>query len=111
MAYVAAGLQTGLITIGLAVLVSACTDAPQRDHTQPSKEPYALSREHVTMGSTLQVTLWTANDPAAMQAFDAVFAEFDRLDRLMSVWKEGSDVQRLNMAAGDHPVPVSADTL
>jgi thiamine biosynthesis lipoprotein len=63
------------------------------------------------MGSTLQVTLWTADDPGAMAASEAVFAEFDRLDRLMSVWKEGSDVQRLNMAAGDRPVQVSAETL
>ena len=28
----------------------------------------------------------------------------------MSVWREGSDVVRLNAAAGDHPVAVSADT-
>ena len=27
----------------------------------------------------------------------------------MSVWREGSDVLRLNAAAGDQPVPVSAD--
>jgi FAD:protein FMN transferase len=63
------------------------------------------------MGSTLQVTVWTADDSGATAASDAVFAEFDRLDRLMSVWKEGSDVVRLNRAAGDHPVPVSAETL
>jgi thiamine biosynthesis lipoprotein len=29
---------------------------------------------------------------------------------MMSVWKDGSDVLRLNAAAGDHPVPVSAET-
>ena len=81
------------------VLTAACGRAPS-----------ALTREGVAMGSTLQVTLWTAGDGAAA-AFDAVFAEFDRLDRMMSVWKEGSDVQRINMAAGDHPVPVSAETI
>jgi len=94
-----------------AALAAACARAPERDHTRPSAEPSALSREGLTMGSSLQVTLWTADDPGATTAFDAVFAEFDRLDRLMSVWKEGSDVQRLNLAAGDHPVPVSAETL
>jgi thiamine biosynthesis lipoprotein len=70
-----------------------------------------LSREALAMGSTLQVTLWTADAQRAPAAFDAVFAEFDRLDRLMSVWKEGSDVQRLNAAAGVRPVPVSAETI
>ena len=63
------------------------------------------------MGSSLQVWLWTADDAGAAAAFAAVFAEFDRLDRLMSVWKEGSDVERLNMAAGDRPVTVSAETI
>ncbi len=36
--------------------------------------------------------------------------EFDRLESLLSVWRPDSDVVRLNTAAGDHPVPVSADT-
>ena len=45
-----------------------------------------------------------------MAAFDAVFAEFDRLESLMSVWRDGSDVVRLNAAAGDHAVPVSVET-
>ena len=36
---------------------------------------------------------------------------FDRLDRLMSVWKTGSDIVKLNAAAGERPVPVSRDTL
>jgi thiamine biosynthesis lipoprotein len=41
----------------------------------------------------------------------AAFAEFDRLDALLSVWKPGSDVLRLNAAAGDAPVRVSGETL
>jgi FAD:protein FMN transferase len=62
------------------------------------------------MGSELRLTSWTADETATLAAFDAVFEEFDRLDRLMSVWKDGSDVVRLNAAAGDRPVPVGADT-
>jgi thiamine biosynthesis lipoprotein len=63
----------------------------------------------MTMGSELRVSVWTANDAPAGAAIDAVFSEFDRLDALMSVWKDGSDIQRLNAAAGDHPVRVSAE--
>src|SRR5262245_32515011 len=116
MSYVEAGLQTGLrvvlVAAGLqACLALGCTGAEERDHAKPAREPSAFSREHVTMGSPLQVTLWTADEPAAMQAVDAVFAEFDRLDRLMSVWKEGSDVLRVNAAAGREPVHVSPETI
>jgi len=63
------------------------------------------------MGSTLQVTIWTADEPGATAASDAVFAEFDHLDRLLSVWKEGSDVLRINAAAGREPVIVSPETI
>jgi FAD:protein FMN transferase len=73
--------------------------------------PHAFSKQTVTMGSSLQVTVWTADDSGANAAADAVFAEFDRLDHLLSVWKEGSDVLRLNAAAGREAVRVSAETI
>ena len=53
------------------------------------------------MGSEVHLTAWTADERAATAAFEAVFDEFDRLDALMSVWKEGSDIERLNRAAGE----------
>ena len=63
------------------------------------------------MGTELDLTAWTSDEPRAVAAFGAVFGEFDRLDALMSVWKDGSDVLRLNGAAGEHAVPVSVETL
>src|SRR5262245_54331620 len=63
------------------------------------------------MGSELHLSAWTSDQASAVAAFDAVFAEFDRLESLMSVWREGSDLVRLNAAAGDHPVPVSREVI
>ena len=63
------------------------------------------------MGSELRITAWTADEAAVLSAFDAVFNEFDRLESLMSNWRPGSDVERLNAAAGQEPVPVSSDTM
>src|SRR6185295_8045763 len=59
--------------------------------------------------SELRITAWTADEAAALSAFETAFGDFQRLDGLMSVWREGSDVVRLNAAAGKQPVPVSAD--
>ncbi|HYM22507.1 MAG TPA: FAD:protein FMN transferase, partial [Vicinamibacterales bacterium] len=59
----------------------------------------------------LRLSAWTADPDRAVQAFAEVFAEFDRLEALMTVWRDGSDISRLNAAAGRQPVPVSADTL
>jgi thiamine biosynthesis lipoprotein len=70
-----------------------------------------VQRARVAMGSELRVSIWAANEAAASAGVDAVFAEFERLESLMSVWRDGSDVTRLNAAAGSHAVPVSHDTI
>ena len=62
------------------------------------------------MGSSLKLKAWTTDETAARKTFDRVFAEFDRLENLLSVWREGSDVLRLNAAAGQTPVAVHEDT-
>jgi FAD:protein FMN transferase len=61
------------------------------------------------MGSELRLTAWTADEKAAESAFEAVFAEFERLEALMSNWRPTSEIEALNAAAGDRPVPVGPD--
>jgi thiamine biosynthesis lipoprotein len=78
---------------------------------QPSPAPQLVKRAGLAMGSSLELTAWTPDESAAGEAFRQVFAEFDRLDRMMSVWKPESDIVRLNQAAGEHPVPVSPETI
>ncbi|MBI5597186.1 MAG: FAD:protein FMN transferase [Elusimicrobia bacterium] len=53
------------------------------------------------MGTLLEVT--------ADSGADAAFAEVERLDALLSTFKEDSEVSRLNARAGAAPSPVSAD--
>jgi len=69
----------------------------------------SVERAGVAMGSELRLTASTTDEAAARAAFDAVFAEFERLEALMSTWRPGSDVLRINAAAGVQPVPVAAD--
>jgi thiamine biosynthesis lipoprotein len=85
----------------IAVMHAACVDSGTR----------LISHTHQTMGSELRVTLRRSDEGLATPAFSAVFAEFDRLDALLSVWKPGSDVLRVNAAAGSTPVQVSAETI
>jgi len=90
------------VALVIAGLLSACSRA--------GSGPHRVARTHPTMGSEMTVTVWTADETAALPAIEAVFAEFDRLDALLSVWKAGSDILRINAAAGEHAVPVSAET-
>lgn len=63
------------------------------------------------MGSELTLMTWTADQDRTNRAFDAVFAEFTRLDGLLSTWKPDSDISKLNAAAGHHKVEVGRDTM
>ena len=49
--------------------------------------------------------------PGRSQRSSASSREFDRLEKLLSVWKDGSDVVRINHNAGITPVAVSDDTI
>ncbi len=76
----------------------------------PVGEARLVEAVRPAMGSELRLTAWTGNEAAALSAFESVFAEFDRLDGLLSVWRPGSDVLRLNEAAGTRPIVVADDT-
>lgn len=95
--------------LGAALLAAALAVACQSPPASSSASAHLVERSRVTMGSSLTLRAWTANEAEALAAFEAVFDEFDRLDALMSVWKEGSDIVRLNQAAGHGPVPVHED--
>jgi thiamine biosynthesis lipoprotein len=70
-----------------------------------------VARAHQGMGSEIRLTAWTEDERGALRAFAAAFDEVDRLDALLSVWRPGSDVLRINAAAGQAPVTVSPETI
>jgi len=88
----------------LAAAVSSCGRP-----AAPGAEPGLVERSRVSMGSEVHLTAWTSDEGATAAAFTRVFDEFDRLDGLMSIWREGSDVVRLNASAGAGAVPVSPE--
>jgi FAD:protein FMN transferase len=99
----AAGRAVGRLVIPLAVWLSgSCTHDSLRGAT-------IAERVHPAMGADVRMTAWTTDERAALAAFDLAFAEFDRLEAIMSVWRDGSEVQRLNDAAGRHRVAVGRD--
>ena len=98
-------MTRALLLLACAAAVSGC----RADNSAQNAPAEIVERSRVSMGSEVHLTAWTADERAAAAAFEAVFDEFDRLDALMSVWKEGSDVERLNRAAGQMPVPIGSE--
>ena len=93
-----------LVAVSVALVACGCTRA-----ATIGAQPQLIERVGLAMGAEVSLTAWTPDTPAAAAAFDEVLREFERLEALMSVWREGSDVQRLNAAAGRNEVPVSTE--
>jgi thiamine biosynthesis lipoprotein len=94
-----------LLSILALVVLAACSPASE------APRPRLIERSRVSMGSELKLAAWTTDEGRAIDAFEHVFREFDRLESLLSVWKDGSDVVRMNKSAGVAPVAVSQDTI
>jgi thiamine biosynthesis lipoprotein len=63
------------------------------------------------MGTIIQMTVIGVPEERAAPALEAAMAEMDRLEGLLSEWREDSEISRINQAAGQHPVKVSVDTM
>ena len=95
-------------------LSGACTSPstiPPFDEAGSAPSARIVERSRVSMGSEVRLTAWTDDEPRVLAAFERVFDEFDRLDRLLTVWQPDSDVSRINSAAGKTPVTVQSETL
>ncbi len=96
--------------VAVALAAMACAP-PVSDPASSAVAPSALIEERrLAMGSELHLRASTTDEPRVRAAFAAVFAEFERLEGLLSVWREGSDVSRLNAAVTGTAVAVDADT-
>jgi FAD:protein FMN transferase len=68
-----------------------------------------LLREVPIMGTRCAVELWSEDRARGEAAAEAVFAEFRRIDALMSTYKPESELSRVNQRAASEPVRISRE--
>ncbi len=68
-----------------------------------------ISDARPIMGTEISVELWEEDRAAGRAAIAAVFAEFERIDALMSTFKEDSRISLINREAAQHPVAAGAE--
>jgi len=95
------------LAAALAVEVAA---APASAEPAAAPVPQKLVHTDSAMGTVVQLTIWSDDEEAAARAAQAVFAEFRRLDEMMTTWTPDSEVSRINAAAGGKAVVVSDET-
>ena len=71
------------------------------------QEPAAVSKTNLMLDTVVTITLYDWTDPATL---DLAFAEISRLEALLSVEREGSDLDRLTKAAGKNWVEIAPET-
>ena len=85
-------------------LLLGCSDPP--DDLVPTRQAW------VVMGTTLEISVYRPETEKAvgLQDLEAAYAEVVEIDQLMSLYREDSEVSRLNARAGEGLLPVSAPT-
>jgi thiamine biosynthesis lipoprotein len=74
------------------------------------KEPPVFKKSKFLMDTAVTITA-VGHKQEAEKAIDETFSEIERLEALMSGFREGSDVDRINKSAGIKPVKVDRDVL
>jgi thiamine biosynthesis lipoprotein len=80
-----------------AAPAAAAAPAPKAPAASPDHE---ITRTHEAMGTIIVLKAWSDDEEKVIQDFADAFAEFDRIDMLMTTWRDDSDISRINAAAG-----------
>ncbi len=68
-----------------------------------------ISRSEAIMGTRCSVELWSDDRAKGEAAITSVFDDMKRIDRLMSTWKEDTEISLVNREASRHPVKISEE--
>jgi thiamine biosynthesis lipoprotein len=68
-----------------------------------------VSRTEAIMGTRCAVELWAEDRAKGEAAISSVFDDMHRIDRLMSTWKEDTEISLVNREAARHPVKISPE--
>lgn len=90
-----------LLAVIAVLLLAAC----------PGKQPKTVQKTEQIMGTDVTITVAAPSAEEGGSAIDAAMAELRRLDAMMSLYKDGSEITKVNQAAGLRPVPVSPEMI
>jgi FAD:protein FMN transferase len=68
-----------------------------------------LTESQNIMGTRCSVELWSEDKARGQAAIASVFADMHRIDRLMSTWKEETEISLVNREGSKHPVKISEE--
>ena len=91
------------LAITLAILIAAISMISRSSRAE------WLGEARPMLGTEVSVYLWHDDETVGRQLVEDVFAEFMRIDELMSTYKETSQISRVNREAASHPVAAGSE--
>ena len=85
----------------LVLSLPICSTAHAQWHTQ----------QRDIMGTRVSVELWHEEAASAIECSEQVFAEMQRIEDLMSTYKDDSEISYINNNAATNPVAISAEMI
>jgi len=79
--------------------------------TAASETPQHLRDERLKMGTRFEIQVVARDATTGRAAIDAAYDEIDRLEALLSEWRETSQISAVNREAGRRPVVVGPELL
>lgn len=70
-----------------------------------------LKQTRLIMGTFAEISVYSNDEKTAGRAIEEALDEMERMDRIMSNYKEDSQLSRLNRTAGKSPVPCDGELL
>lgn len=77
----------------------------------PVLQAKVVDGQYAAMGTTITFKIWTDRETQAKAAMLDALAEIQRIEAMMTTWKDDSEVSKINAAAGDGPVVVSPELI
>ncbi len=94
-----------------AVLALTLLGACACQGPEPEARPTVRKASREIMSTQFEVSVSTTRGAEVQEVMGAALDEVERVERVMSSWRQDSELARVNAAAGGAPVPVSAELL
>lgn len=99
-------------TLATAVLLLACArPSAQQEPPLATLGPPEISVSRLALGTLVTIVVRDPDRDRGRAAIERGFAEIERLEGLLSEWRETSEISTLNRRAGDGWTAVSSETL
>jgi thiamine biosynthesis lipoprotein len=99
--------STRALSVAIALwTLAACCSGCRFDGS-----PGELRDERMKMGTRFEIQVVAADVAAGRAAIDAAYQEIDRVEQLLSEWRETSEISEVNRQAGRNAVQVGPDLL